>query len=124
MSVDLVSELRAASSRYDDAYRHEFDFGTADLLDRAAAEVERLRAIEAKLPKTADGVPVVLGDNIYGVDRDGTVFGCGFISMTAPSENDGEWFGIGRDEGGSEWRSTPRMFYSTRAAAEAARGAT
>ncbi len=116
MSVDLVTELRSLVG----TLRRRRLYRSAEMVTDAAAELGRLRAIVERLPKTADGVPVVLGDNIYGVDHDGTVFGCGFISMTAPSENYGEWFGIGRDEGGSEWRSTPRMFYSTRAAAEAA----
>lgn len=31
----------------------------------AADEIERLRAIVGRLPKTADGVPVVSGDKVY-----------------------------------------------------------
>jgi len=35
------------------------------VLDKAAKEIKRLQAIVDKLPKTADGVPITPGMNLY-----------------------------------------------------------
>jgi len=76
------------------------------------AEVERLRAIVAKLPKTADGVPVVPGMKLWEINKHNG----GIHSFTA--------FWIGKDDFAlSELgrRCHVSCLYSSREAAEKAK---
>lgn len=77
--------------------------------------IERLLAVVERLPRTADGVPVVPGMNLYSrrVDYD---FGC--IAIRVEPESDEIEC---RDVRGVEFDLPARECYSTRAAAEAAR---
>ena len=93
-----------------------------------ADEVERLRAIVGKLPKTADGVPVVpgetywcaFGDNTGDYDTDWVVLDCRYVGYAKPHV-DYDW-----EIPGALWEGacSPPGFdvYSTREAAESAAG--
>lgn len=43
------------------------------VIDEAVAELDRLHAIVERLPKTADGVPVVPGMKVYAIGRHGDI---------------------------------------------------
>ena len=91
-------------------------------IDKLEAEVERLQAIVDKLPKTADGVPVVPGMNCYFrshplgmIHKD-----AGIVSVGR--SRDGESYEVFlRDDNGDEWWAIlPEEVFSTREAAEEA----
>lgn len=87
-----------------------------DHLEWAVGEIERLQAIVAKLPKTEDGVPVVVGMDVWAV-WEGMVFRWKVMRM----DIDG-WCWLKRiepcDSPGSPEHGT-KVFYSTPEAAEA-----
>jgi len=78
-----------------------------------ADEVERLRAIVDKLPKTADGVPVVPGMTLWDSIWLGRPFGVQQLSVFCPNASRSEWMC-------NEGEVDVSQCYSTRAAAEAA----
>jgi hypothetical protein len=105
VSVDLVKELRDLVEVPDFARL----FGVVSLVTEAADELERLRAIEGKMPKTADGVAIMYGDWVwYSRKR----FRPNLDTLTIPCA-------VPVGEGG--WRDLHvSECYSTREAAEAA----
>jgi hypothetical protein len=90
-------------------------------VDDALAEVERLRGVVDRLPKTKDGVPVTPGMLVYSVGRFGknktTTELLVESSRVNPDEN-GNLRLIG-----SPFMAKPHWCYSTREAAEAAKEA-
>jgi len=102
-----VDRLRAEVERLT-----ERNAEASDLLDRLEDDVLSLRAIVAKLPKTADGVPVVPGMKLWEINKHNG----GIHSFTA--------FWIGKDDFAlSELgrRCHVSCLYSTREAAEKAK---
>lgn len=87
-----------------------------DMFDAAKGENAKLWD---KLPKTADGAPIVPGGNLYArlkvhdFPTAYTVVPCGFIRMC-------ELGGVVRDVNGDEWDADYDECYSTEAAALAA----
>ena len=75
----------------------------------ALAEIKRLRAIVDKLPRTADGVPVVDGMELFRRDR----FSANDI-MPASAKTDAYW--VTHD--GQHVVDDSKTFFSTREAAE------
>ena len=96
--VDDLRELRVQMATVLD------DRVILGVFDRAAAEIEGLRAIVGKLPRTADGVPVVPGMDCW-------YRSCGGRVTNFPVE---DWSDIATD-----WDDYGRRFYSTREAAKA-----
>ena len=101
---------------------------THTVLPRAVAEIRRLRAIIAKLPVTADGVPVVPGMAVWlpgGGQYPGEVesVGCGNALLVNDSI---KWphppLGLGGEDSQYSVRDGDEL-YSTREAAEAAKEA-
>ena len=93
-AVDLIAHLRERA-------------------EKAEAEIERLREIVDRLPKTADGVPVTPGMNLYApnVDYD-------FGALAIVSDSDRPQIEC-RDVRGVEFGMCASLCYSTREAAEA-----
>ena len=92
-----------------------------DCIKELEAEIERLRAIVAKLPVTADGVPVVPGMNGVFVP---TGQPCGVVSVSQADGCEG-FEALLRDGVGDEWWAIlPEEFTSTHEAAAAAGGET
>ncbi len=97
-----------------------------DVIAEARVEIKRLKAIVAKLPVTADGVPVLPGETYYCCfenTEDGdkwTVMECRYVGHASPHV-DYDW-----EIPGWPWDgcNSPPGFavYSTRAAAAAAGG--
>ena len=82
----------------------------------AVAELERLQAIVDRLPKTADGVPMALGQTVFTLRSDGVIRGRQVIEITD------DWIGV--QVGalvGTRGSARPEIIYSTREAAEKAR---
>ena len=100
--------------RPDPEYLDTLTERTQEYIAWLEAELERLRAIVDKLPRTADGVPVVPGMEVYYPIRSGTRQG----------EILQQWVNDSLDV--TPCRSTNRVaiysWYSTREAAEAAGG--
>lgn len=96
-----------------------------DELRLRQAKVERLQAIVDKLPKTADGVPVVPGINVFRLWPN-TALGCEAVrehTVEATHLNGVSLLGVAHSTSG--WGETPIPFdqiFSTREAAEAAKG--
>lgn len=74
------------------------------ICNQAAAEIERLRAIVDKLPKTADGVPMTPGMNVYSLHWFQPWRITGF-NTTSDGEAGVIYFGVGFDAIGP-WYST------------------
>lgn len=95
-------------------------YGEAGYKDRAdaAAEIERLRAIVDRLPKTADGASIVNGDRIY--EAPCTISGR-VVEHSVQHVDDDGWLVIS-DDGSYEPPIIANLSrcYSTREAAEAA----
>jgi hypothetical protein len=92
-------------------------------LQECEAEVKRLQAIVDKLPKTADGVPVVPGMNCYFRSHPhGTTHkDAGVVCVTLSYDGD-NYEAFLRDGNGDEWWAIlPEEVYSTREAAQAAK---
>ena len=81
--------------------------------EKAEAEIERLREIVDRLPKTADGVPITPWMNLYApnVDYD-------FWALAIVSDSDRPQIEC-RDVRGVEFGMCASLCYSTREAAEA-----
>ncbi|MDD4888667.1 MAG: hypothetical protein PHU85_01960 [Phycisphaerae bacterium] len=72
-------------------------------------EVERLRAVVATLPQTADGVPIEVGMSVYSTS-------CGLGTVRSIHDR---WAVVRQQNG--DFEREFQLLYSTRAAAEAAR---
>lgn len=91
--------------------------------DEARKEVERLRELTGKLPKTADDYPIFIGQNLFAVLHDPQdpeafpmIVECGFLSMTCDGD---EQFGNIRDSEGWEYEDVQFNYvYQNREAAE------
>jgi hypothetical protein len=94
-----------------------WDLSHSDCLALGAVldEIERLRAIVAKLPKTADGAPVVPGMTLFYIHPKGKVY-----SVLIGFDLDETWVNYAAN--GDRARLGIGDCYSTRAAAEAAGG--
>ena len=84
-------------------------------------EIERLRAVVYRLPKTADGVYLLPGDDVYNAEH--PEWGAAIVYYDDCDEDYfADWDFPNLEEGGFVvHRSTVESCYSTRAAAEAAR---
>lgn len=95
-------------------------------IDEAVAELDRLHAIVELLPKTADGVPVVPGETQWAVfcyDRDDPdeplrVSACNYVGNASDWTDGIKW----EIEDCVDCRCEVIGVYSTREAAEAAKG--
>ena len=108
--IDIIEWLKCEAA----GLRDECCFETAKLADEAIPELGRLRAMEAKLPKTRDGARVIPPMPLWYINHGGKVekFVCEVIDKAFD-----RW--IGR-----KWPDTWRHIdecYSTQEAAEAAR---
>ncbi len=86
----------------------------------AREEIEYLRGVVGKLPKTADGVPIVSGDKVWvwwESDKEGTLSRWFQITVLDTYHVNRGWV---VSDNGSEFE--PSDCYSTREAAEKARG--
>lgn len=116
----VVGEVLSQSSRaWADVSRLVQNY-TDLLADRArlAAEVESLRAVVERLPKTADGVVLVPElDSVFhpGFDSEGDIERSGEVEWV------GMFYAADADGTGTVWTYPVSNCYSTRAAAEAAR---
>ncbi len=79
-----------------------------ELPEVLVAEIERLRAIVEKLPKTADGVPIVPGMELHPSP-------CPYPILEAHAEIKAYWI----TSDGQSLVDDPRKFYSTALAADA-----
>jgi hypothetical protein len=118
--VDAVALREAADEierlRGDLSALQETLTGVKSMHADALEESERLTAIVDRLPKTADGVPMTLGQTVYTLRSDGVVRGRQVIEIT------GDWIGV--QVGalvGTRGSARPEIIYSTREAAEKAR---
>ena len=64
--MNMTDEARRVAGLLDKSIGGGIDI--ARLLRTLAAEVDRLEAVVARLPKTADGVPLVDGDRVWVPD--------------------------------------------------------
>ena len=114
MTDERLAELRCCDTLYNS--------GEADEL---FAEIDRLRKIVGKLPKTADGVPITLRQNLFAVIKMNDmptvyeVVECGFVSLfEGDSDGDPDWYlGVVRDGNGMEYDVGTDQVYFTREAA-------
>ena len=84
-------------------------------IHRLLARLDALQALVDKLPKTADGVPVVDGDELYHPSvGDNSMFG-------VHAETKAYWIWNSGPNEGSHWTDTISSCYSTREAALAAK---
>lgn len=89
-------------------------------VDALLAEVVRLREIVAKLPKTADGVEIVPGMKLYGVYGRNVYDDLGPVrNVPMPTVTE---FGHPMIPLGHQQTMRSNQLFSTRSAAEAARG--
>jgi len=87
--------------------------------DALAAELDRLSRIEAALPKTADGVTIVPGMEVWANIGDIEPWHCGVVSIHVSEEYDLTV----RDGDGEEDEANTDDCYSSREAAKKARKA-
>ena len=113
--TDLPTRCREAAERLR-PYWGEVGIEPIRCLRESADEIERLRAIVDKLPKTADGVPVVPGMTLYSSQNICGAFRKPEIVVSLEVYANHET---------SEWMDghlEVELLYSTREAAEAAGG--
>lgn len=108
--MDGLTGMPAALAEIDDLRR---------LLAAEKQERKRLEEIVAKLPKTADGVPMRLGMNMVIVDDDNHLTEAGLLAI-AHEGKDTPFEIRARDGDGDEYDLCVSDCYSTRAAAEQA----
>ena len=117
----MNDHVRELIQQWDDGCGlHRADF--EDIARAALEENESLRAIVAKLPQTADGVPVVPGMNcatLDGVNGDIVRDDVGVLAIICDGA-EGECRLTLRDLDGAEWDADVEDCYSTREAAQAA----
>ncbi len=102
-----------------EGYDVELDLRAADLIDSQAAELTRLREVVEKLPKTADGVPVVPGMYVWLSDGTGPgeIIDTSTYTKSATVNDFFKWPDYKPDNTGCSQRPLSSL-YSTRAAAQ------
>lgn len=120
----LLEECKRLKAKLDNVVDSVVSIGKRLGSDKLLKELERLRELEDRLPKTADGVPVVPGDVLWGQDADGGVVsiasGKGLMMLDDAESFDEPGYPMPEDS----YYGKPSFCYSTKEAAEAARKGT
>ena len=113
--IDQIKEsLAEFYAYYCDGAGHPLNICADQDMRQLIVEIERLRAIVAKLPKTVDGVPITPGMELHFT-------GCGSVRVNAVRYSGA--VELTTAEAGSTWTKFDTSgCYSTREAAEAAGG--